>query len=276
MARNRKVADKLAGQIYKTDNLNQFKFLKGNRTVNISTKLRKSVSDHGVVTPIKVNKKMEVVDGQHRLALAKELGLPIKYMFDDGDINVAELNSTSRAWNLSDYIHQYATLGYTQFTQLVALMETYPALRLTSTIAQAQGRTNSSSRKNDSIKDGSFVFKNYAEYKKFAKVYQHFIDTTGVRSSLNIQNAYFILYVTTSFDPQRFIKKANSRGLADSLYGVTSLPRILRALIEANNSGLSQKSKNWIGMVTDQLGTLTITTAVNKKLVNEIAGVQAK
>lgn len=276
MARNRKETDKLAGQIYKTENLDQFKFLKGNRKVNISTKLRNSVREHGIVTPIKVNKKMEVVDGQHRLALAKELGLPVKYMFDEGDINVAELNSTSRAWNLSDYIHQYATLGYAQFAKLVSLMDSYPALRLTSTIAQAQGRTNSSYRKNDSIKDGTFSFKNYKEYEKFAGVYQNFIDTTGVRSSLNIQNAYFILYVTTSFDPKRFISKANARGLADSLYGVTSLPRILRALVEANNSGLSQKSKNWVGMVTDQVGTMTITTSVNKKLVNEIAGVQSK
>lgn len=276
MKRTRKEPDKIAGQIYETTNLNQFKFLKGNRTVNVSQKLRNSIQDKGIVTPIKVNKKMEVVDGQHRLTVAKELNLPIKYMFDNSDINVAELNSTSRAWNLSDFIQQYATLGYKEFKQVVDLMDKYPALRLTSTIAQAQGRTNSSYRKNDSVRDGSFKFKNYKEYEKFAETYQAFIDTTKVRTSLNIQNAYFILYVTTTFSPKRFIKKANARGLADSMYGVTSLPRILRAFVEANNSGLSNKSTNWIAMVTDQMGSLLVTTAVNKKLVDEIAEVQVK
>lgn len=276
MARTKKTPDKVVGQVFETTDLNQFKLLKGNRMVAISQKLRKSVIDKGVVTPIKVNSKMEVVDGQHRLALAKELHLPIKYEFDNSDISVAELNSTSRAWNLSDFVNQYNTLGYKEFRQLVSLLSEYSALRLTPTIAQAQGGSGSSHRRNSSVRDGSFKFKNYKEYEKFASSYQRFIDTTKVRTNTSIQNAYFILYATSTFNPTRFIKKVNARGLADSLYGVSSLPRVLRAFVEANNSGLSPKSPNWITMTTNQLGNIIVETPVNKKLVDTIGEIGAK
>lgn len=142
-----KKQDKAVKQVYETADLSKFKQLKGNRPVKISKALRDSIAKRGVLTEIKVNRKMEVIDGQHRLAVARELGLPITYTFDDSDIDVAELNSTSKSWKVEDYIHKYAESGYQSYKQLLNLMSTYPALRVSSTISTALGYSSTAGRK---------------------------------------------------------------------------------------------------------------------------------
>ena len=276
MAKMKKTPDTISNQVYRTTNLEQFKILSGNRVVNVSKKLRDSIREHGVATPIKVNKKMEVIDGQHRLAVAKELNLPIDYEFDKTGISVAELNSTSKAWRLGDYIHQYATLGNMDYVRLANLLKNYPALRPKVAITQATGITNSGSNEVTEAKNGTFAFRNYTQFEKFARSYQNFIDRTGLKTNQQLQVIYFILYSLDAFNDERFIKKVITRGLSESLYGVTSLSRIMRALVEANNSSLTPKSNNWISISTDETGTITVMNSYNKALVPVIAPVQAK
>lgn len=276
MAKIKKTPDSISNQVYRTTNLEQFKSLSGNRVVNVSKKLRDSIREHGVATPIKVNKKMEVIDGQHRLAVAKELNIPIEYEFDKTGISVAELNSTSKSWRLGDYIHQYATLGNMEYVRLANLLKQYPALRPKVAITQATGITNRGTNEFTNAKDGSFAFRSYPDFEKFANSYQVFIDKTGLKTNTQLQYAYFILYSLNAFDDKRFIKKVISRGLSESLYGVTSLPRIMRALVEANNSGLSKSSKNWVSISTDEKGTISVLNSYNSSLVRTLAPVQAK
>ena len=63
------------GIVYYTKDLSIFKIIDGNRIPNLShiRRISGSIKQNGVLmNPIIVNKSFEVIDGQHRLAAAKD------------------------------------------------------------------------------------------------------------------------------------------------------------------------------------------------------------
>ena len=44
-------------------------------------KLKKSIKNKGLINPIMVNQKLEIIDGRHRLKACEELGVAVKYTF---------------------------------------------------------------------------------------------------------------------------------------------------------------------------------------------------
>lgn len=269
MAREKRVKDKVVGQVYETTDLDKFKFIKGNRLVSENRKLRKDIEAKGkILEPIKVNKNMEVTDGQHRLTIARELGISVPYIFNEDSTNsIIEINNTHKSWVISDYIHSYTSTGNKEYVRLSNLLTKYPALRISKTAQQAMG-TSAYTRGNDVIKQGDLKFRNYAEFTKYAKAYQKFIETSKMASNSYVQDAFFTLYVLKPFNVTRFTKKVIARDLAEQLKGVTNLSRILQAFVEANNSGLTTKSKNWISMSIDEIGVGRFNSDYNEKLID--------
>lgn len=104
-----------------TTNYKIFKRLKGNRAVddNAVKALSVSVAQKNLLSqiPIIVNEKMEVIDGQHRLELAKKLKIPIFYIVIDGASyeDVVRLNRFVRPWKFNDYLESYCELGYKNY-----------------------------------------------------------------------------------------------------------------------------------------------------------------
>lgn len=269
MGRTAKKKDEVVGQVYLTDDLDKFKFVEGNRVVTRNRRLKAHIEKKGILEPITVNKKMEVTDGQHRLAIARELGISVPYKFsEESTASIMEINNTQKAWKLTDYIGSYASVGKREYVRLSGLLNKYPALLNSKTAQQARGVASATTSNTDSVKRGELKFKNYPEYVKFVKSYQKFIDTTRLRSVSGVQEAYFMLFSLTPFDAKRFTKKVVARNLVEQLNGVTSFPRIMRAFVEANNSGLSVKSKNWISLTTDELSMGHLNNDYNEKLLN--------
>jgi hypothetical protein len=103
--------------IQKTTNYDQFKFVNGNRTLNQGhlAKLTVSISKRNLLeyAPILVNEAMEVIDGQHRLEVAKQNKWPIYYLVvpRSGLDEIIELNTTLRNWKLKDFIDSMIVLG---------------------------------------------------------------------------------------------------------------------------------------------------------------------
>lgn len=67
-------------QAYRTDNYAKFKRLDGNRGVQLMRvkKVMDSVKANGYIySPLIVNERYEVVDGQARLEAFKQLGIPV-------------------------------------------------------------------------------------------------------------------------------------------------------------------------------------------------------
>lgn len=106
-----------------------FKPIGGNRNINQLhlSRLKKAMSKKYLFTVIIVNEKYEIIDGQHRFAIIKELGLPMHYIICHG-YGLAEvhlLNENAKTWNADDYMHGYAELGYEDYVKYAEFKEKY-------------------------------------------------------------------------------------------------------------------------------------------------------
>ena len=95
--------------VLQTTDYDMFKVRDWNRNISSSNmkKIDASVKAQGWLKhPIMVNEKMEVADGQHRLAYAKQHNLPVYYVVVPGlSINdCVVMNNARTSWTLIDYI----------------------------------------------------------------------------------------------------------------------------------------------------------------------------
>lgn len=110
-----------------TTDLSKFKFLEDNRDVTTSrvNKIIASIEKVGyVLSPILVNEKYEVIDGQGRFLALKKLGLPQYYIMQEG-IGIAEcrqMNIHQSNWTTLDYIISYAKGGNENYKRLHSLI----------------------------------------------------------------------------------------------------------------------------------------------------------
>lgn len=119
----------MSKQILTTTDYSIFKFLKGNRVLNIKN-LRKIMESMKIKlhdSPIQVNENMEVIDGQHRLEALKQLGLPVQYYISVGANlkTVQDLNTNTENWKVDDYLHSYIAKGVKDYVIYKQFMDAY-------------------------------------------------------------------------------------------------------------------------------------------------------
>jgi hypothetical protein len=107
-----------------------FRTIKGNRAIvhaNIN-RITKSIMGMNLLNifPVVVNERMEVIDGQHRLQVAKQLELEVFYKVVPGLTikDVIAINSAQKEWKLSDYLECYCKLEDSNYTRLKNLLST--------------------------------------------------------------------------------------------------------------------------------------------------------
>jgi hypothetical protein len=105
-----------------TTQYGKFGFIGGNRQVNKANlnSLRKSMEEEMLMSPIIVNEKYEIIDGQHRFLVRKEMGKEIPYiiMHGYGLKQVHTLNSVAKIWGNKEYLDGYADLGNVNYIKL--------------------------------------------------------------------------------------------------------------------------------------------------------------
>lgn len=115
----------------KTKNYSMFKFSGSNRGIKSASvaKLKASMQEYGFITgrPILCTKEGVIIDGQHRLKAAEELGIEVDYEITDGDTmkKMIELNATQTNWALVDYINSYAAQNIDCYRKLLKFQEKY-------------------------------------------------------------------------------------------------------------------------------------------------------
>ena len=116
-----------------TKNYDLFTLSDENRNVDLSRhrRLKESMQKYGFLScfPIACTRNgvsaLVVKDGQHRLEIAKELGLPVPYVIEDQDFDVAEVNCTSKPWTIRDYVEKHATNGNAEYIKAMQFAEEY-------------------------------------------------------------------------------------------------------------------------------------------------------
>ena len=152
---------KQIGEVYETMDYERFSLMKENRSITEQRKkkVRRSIETNGwIYNPIIVNEKMQIIDGQARYEVLRELRLPIQYTICNG-LGAKEciaLNTSNTIWTLSDYIESYMEQGLKSYEYLWYLDRKYKELGLS--IGEIYfACTGIIWTNNKSIKDGEFV-----------------------------------------------------------------------------------------------------------------------
>ena len=160
---------KLSSQVHTTTDYFMFKPLDGNRQKNALhlKRLKISMSENYLYTIIIVNEHYEIIDGQHRFEIIKELKLPLHYVICKGYglQEVQRLNANSKNWSTDDFLKGYCDLGVTEY-QLYKEFKEYYDFDHTSCLVFLTGDDNQ-----DTIKkfySGNFKIKNLNEAKRRA------------------------------------------------------------------------------------------------------------
>ena len=102
-------------QVQKTKNYAQFKYLLGNRPIDRYhlRKLRESIenNNHLNLHPIIVNQDFEIIDGQHRFEVARDLGLDVYFIKSDiiKDEHLIDCNVNQKSFEVENFIEFFAT-----------------------------------------------------------------------------------------------------------------------------------------------------------------------
>lgn len=114
-----------------TKNYDIFKFRTDNREKidqHHVKRLKSSIQARNLLElrPISVNKNMEVIDGQHRLLAAKDLGVEIFYQIEDRlDQNDIIIMNIAKSWTMSDYLNYYVKNEYPEYVKLRDFMKAH-------------------------------------------------------------------------------------------------------------------------------------------------------
>ena len=99
-------------EVFVTHEYDLFKTIDGNRTINRlhADRIADSMSEKQLLTPIIVNEKFEIIDGQHRFTACQDRGFPVYYIVAEGYglADVHRLNEKSHDWNMKDFLEGYA------------------------------------------------------------------------------------------------------------------------------------------------------------------------
>lgn len=131
--------------IQTTEDHDLFVFDRTNRKRNPKAlaKLRRSVRRIGLrldlfpVVVALVDGRLRVLDGQHRVMLAREMGLPVAYVVADGltMADVSTVNQAQTAWGLNDHVRHHAEAGNENYARILGLMAEHDVSAYVATVA---------------------------------------------------------------------------------------------------------------------------------------------
>jgi hypothetical protein len=152
--------------IHSTKHYHWFNYANGNRDINPIEyeRLKKNIAESGQLQPIMVNERGEVIDGQHRLAVCKELGLAISFIVIPGTTiqTAVHLNTAGHRWSSIDWINYYAKHGNDDYKQLLQFVKKSSFnVYLSVLIAQGTMTTRNNRDASMNIKAGTWKCKSW-------------------------------------------------------------------------------------------------------------------
>lgn len=147
----------------KTRNYNMFIFRDDNRDKSKGfnehhlSRLINSIKDRNMLElrPICVSENMEIIDGQHRLMAAKQLGLEIYYVIKkDSKPDDVILMNICKPWVNSDYLNFYCKQGNKEYLKLKEFCEDN-SISITCALNLVCGKSFVNNLK---FREGKFVF----------------------------------------------------------------------------------------------------------------------
>lgn len=238
----------------KTINFEEFKVLELNRPLIEShvKNLMEAIKENRSLTelsPIVVNERMEVIDGQHRLEAHKRLSAlgenyPIHYIIREGfNIkNAQQMNSLSKTWGLIDYarIEAQTNFHYKIFMDVVDTRK----LSAEVTSLYLSGKTT----RHSWFKKGGFEVKDMVKAERLlnnlcevgALLQNEKITPASFWKSANFATALYNVMNYANYNQERMIQTLEERGdaLNSSKHRILDLEETLKSIY---NRGADKK-----------------------------------
>jgi hypothetical protein len=224
-----------------TKNHADFRIMTGNRSVdrNHVQRLKREMEYDPLLlrySPILVNEHMFVIDGQHRLQAAKELGLPVHYVVGEGmTVDVARhLNATQRQWTLLDFAHSYADSGKEDYQKFLEANHTFSNISPSVVRLYLSGLATHSDT--DDFRRGAFKIKDFDiginNLNKLSVV------TRKSGNQMNTPMARSFLQLFTDnpdFDFDHFMSKLDRENARGMLIASSTIRNCLRSIEDVYN-----------------------------------------
>jgi hypothetical protein len=178
-----------------TKDYGAFQSVAGNRALDLQhiVTLKKNMEKYGNLTPnfpVIVNERMEVIDGQHRVAALQELGWPVFYQVqEDLGLEVVQgINQASRNWSWKDFASSYASQGNENYKKLLDAKEiTGEGLTVLTLFLSVDGKVRGS------IKDGEFKARKWQEALHDLTLLAEIREAAGVKTSVFGQAVFHVI-----------------------------------------------------------------------------------
>lgn len=207
---------------YKTVNISteysKFKLSIENRDINLkknrAKKLRESLKSNGWIPsfPMTVRNnggKLTILDGQHRFSIARELGMPVKYVIIDQDFDISEINNTQDTWKLTDYLSRWQKDGREAYIEIEEFMRIHQNITLSMAISLLGGNNHANTALRNKYKEGDFriTAKTRGKAYQIANAFESIIEVNKDAKHNNLLKALYKCFHVDSFDSSRLIEQ---------------------------------------------------------------------
>lgn len=222
----------------KTTDYKKFKVLKGNRVVDkVHVKsLARSIALNPellAVRPILVNKNFEVIDGQHRLAAAKMVKVPVYY--DVADLELEDtiiINHNQRNWLITDYAKSYADLGKQDYIKFLEMQQEYPWFSATGLMYYLHGVQRKKLGRD--FREGKFEITDLALSRKFLDQLEELQEIEPRSALLRSASAWLTVFKNPNYDHKRMMNKMRLFG-KDQYHPYGRVNDIMRSIEDTYN-----------------------------------------
>jgi hypothetical protein len=229
-------------QIQSTKKYDDFKYIVSNREVSRAhvNRLIKAISKNNLLhlNPVIVNPDMEVIDGQHRIAAAEQLGVDVYYQMDTAVTkkDLSDLNSVKKNWSTMDYINYWSVEKAAGFDQLSRFLSVYPNLPPSTAMMLL---SSDGSRDVQSLKDGVVDVSNLENATAIAEIIKKFRNIIDFAYDRN-----FILAINNVVKTGRYEQDVMDKrlvGQSRSLVKCATVKQYIELLEEIYNKGSHNK-----------------------------------
>lgn len=193
-------------KIFHTLDHETFKTQEGNRDLASSDlkKIEKKILDNNLLRyhPILVSKEYHVIDGQHRLEVAKRNNLDVYFIVMEAESTLETtqlINTTGKPWQVKDFLKSYIALGNEEYIKFNKYLQKYKFLTTSQLIGIAVVGGLNKAGATDLFRSGKIKLRDSDFIEKILNDIQYY-DGTSVRLS---KNTHF----------QRFITATNKKGI---------------------------------------------------------------
>ena len=224
-----------------TKNYQLFERSADNRILNEPKhkRLRKSLEMYGFIPGYPIvcirngDKHLVVRDGQHRLAFAQTLGLPVYYIVIENDFDISRVNNTQVIWTPRNHAETFAAQGKKEYQAGLEFADQYrlPVATAFALLAGTSGFTNAA----PAFYDGTFRAKDRPWAEAVASIYSHLIFLASRIRNARLLEACMAVCRVKEFDCQRLFQ--NAERCRDKLVSYSTREAYLEMLEVVYNYG---------------------------------------